>query len=176
MKTNDFYEMMIFFQPELWKKLLQTTILSEKIGQVFEVCDNDYILASYYMNIGYLGISRILNDNTKLSEDDKKEIRRHPKLAAMYLEKKGFTTSAKLVHLHHERPDGMGYYGEQKYDKRAAFLQIADSFIGQISSKSYCNALTVNEAIENFREIYERSNLLDIYEIRIIEKILIEYR
>jgi len=174
-KINDLYTTMIFFQPELWKKLLSTASLAEKIGKELGALSDEYVLACYYMNIGYFGISRVINASIKLNEDDKKEIRRHPKLSSQYLEMHGYKEAAKLVLNHHERPDGMGYYGEQKYDKRSAFLNVADVFIGQISPKPYCSALTIKEANENFREVYERSNLLDSYEIKRIENILLGF-
>lgn len=173
---KDLYQTMIFFQPELWKKLLTTASLAEQIGIVLDVKDDAYVISCYYMNIGYFGISKIINSSTKLDGDDRLEIKRHPKLAMQFLQENGYDEAAKLVLNHHERPDGLGYYGEQKYDKRSAYLNIADVFIGQISPKPYSSALTIKEANENFREIYERSNLLDQYEIKKIEELLLGFR
>lgn len=176
LKIDELYNTMIYFQPTLWKKLLSTAILAEKIGREFEVLSEEYIIACYYMNIGYLSISRVINDSTRLTDDDKKEVKRHPRIGSEFLEEKGLSEAAMLVYHHHEKPDGMGYYGEQKYDKRAAYLGISDAFIGQISPKPYSSSLSIKEAISNFKEIYGRSNMLDQYEIQNIEKILLDHQ
>lgn len=107
-------------------------------------------------DIGKIGIDeRILNKPSQLSEQEIREIRRHPDIGYRIL-----STSAEMQELadcilaHHERWDGRGYpkglCGEQ-IPLVSRIISLADSFDAMTSERPYRSAMTVEAAVDEIR-------------------------
>lgn len=111
--------------------------------------------ASLLHDIGKIGISEaILNKPGDLTEDEYKEIQRHPEIGAQmlagiqYLKKE-----IRLIRSHHVHYDGSGYpqTPEAMADSRlleSQILCVADSFDAMTSDRAYHGAMTLERATE----------------------------
>jgi putative nucleotidyltransferase with HDIG domain len=78
-------------------------------------------------------------------------LRRHPRLSARLLRRFRFADGeARAVEYHHERYDGLGYYGVDAAEipLGAHFLIVADSFDAMTSDRSYRKALPHDAAVD----------------------------
>lgn len=116
------------------------------------------VQAAQYHDLGKIAVDEAtLSKEGRLSEDELRAIRRHPRLSAKLLEPFGFAREiARYAELHHERYDGQGYYGASAADTpvEAHVLIAADSFDAMTSERSYRPALTVPEAT---RELLDKA-------------------
>jgi hypothetical protein len=116
------------------------------------------VQAAQYHDLGKIAVDEAtLSKHGRLSEDELRAIRRHPRLSAKLLEPFGFAREiARYAELHHERYDGQGYYGASAADIpiEAHVLIAADSFDAMTSERSYRPALTVEEAT---RELLDKA-------------------
>lgn len=121
------------FKPKLYKKMILTGRLFEFLikehGEDFLVDKKHYVEASYLCNIGFLGIDEFLNIENFNKSSSKDLIKNHVLMSCDFLEKNDFEEVAKIVELHHEIPNGMGYFKVQQKDKLIAYINIADEFI-----------------------------------------------
>jgi len=171
---DDYMNSLRFFEPFLFKKMYRTGALASKIGQTFGVEDNEYYLAGFYANIGLQAMDNLLT-KTFLDEREKEQIKRHPVLASEFLKYKGLEKCAELVYYHHELPDGSGYYGFDNYPIEACYINIADTFEGSITPKSYRPALTLKEALDVTLKPYKNGLKIPLEQVKEIEKILINF-
>lgn len=108
------------------------------------------VQAAQYHDLGKIAVDEAtLSKSGRLSEDELRAIRRHPRLSAKLLEPFGFAHEiARYAELHHERYDGQGYYGALAADTpiEAHVLVAADSFDAMTSARSYRPALSMEEA------------------------------
>ncbi len=88
-------------KPLLYKKIYHTGSLFQYLANELEknelnsdnfVLDNDYILAGYYANIGFLAIEDSIYKDNYTNENDLQIIKRHVKISADLLHEKGLKT------------------------------------------------------------------------------------
>ena len=105
-----------------------------------------------------------------LSKNDWEIIKRHPKdgVELIYLLapdmsakfSKGDPSVNDLIYMHHERPDGSGYYGIKDIPVEAVIVSIADIFDACFSARPYRRALPLDlaliEAFSPFEEYLEK--------------------
>ena len=94
--------------------------------------------------------SSVLRKAAPLDRSEWAAVRRHPRLSARLLRRFEFVArQARAVELHHERVDGLGYYGVDGSDLPLAahFLIVADSFDAMTTDRPYRPALSHAEAL-----------------------------
>jgi hypothetical protein len=101
-------------------------------------------------DLGKLGIAdAILHKPGPLSDDEWREMRRHPDVGARILEHAGMRDVAVWVGQHHERMDGHGYpfglAGEQ-ICLEARILCVADAYEAMVADRPYRRGMPVEEA------------------------------
>ena len=104
-------------------------------------------------DIGKIGIDEnILNSSKDLTEEEWKEIKKHPEAAWRILSSSTeFSELANFVFEHHERWDGKGYPKGLKGNDisvEARIIALADSYDAMTSERSYKKALSHEEAIK----------------------------
>ncbi len=96
-----------------------------------------------------------LSKHGRLSDDELRSIRSHPRLSARLLSPFHFAQEMSLyAELHHERYDGNGYYSVPQRDipVEAHVLIVADSFDAMTSARAYRPPLTMAEAVQELRD------------------------
>ena len=104
-------------------------------------------------DIGKIGIDEnILNSSKDLTDEEWKEIKKHPEAAWRILSSSTeFSELANFVFEHHERWDGNGYPKGLKGNDisvEARIIALADSYDAMTSERSYRKALSNEEAIK----------------------------
>ena len=120
--------------------------LAEKAGFSKEFCGQVYYAALLH-DVGKIGIhDRILNKEGKLSEEEFREIQKHPVYGNNILS--GIRQSPYLcvgAHYHHERFDGNGYpdgIAGEDIPVIARIISVADAYDAMTSSRSYREAIS----------------------------------
>lgn len=108
-------------------------------------------------DIGKIAIEEnILNKNGKLTDDEWKEIKKHPEIGYRILNTvNDMSEMAEYVLAHHERWDGTGYpkgLKRKEIPLQSRIIAIADSYDAMISKRSYRDALTEDVAIKELKE------------------------
>jgi len=108
-------------------------------------------------DIGKIAIDeKILNKPGKLTDDEWKEMRRHPKIGCNILKMlNDMAEIAEYVLAHHERWDGKGYpkgLKENEIPFVSRILIIADAYDGMTGGGNYKNVLSEEAAIEELRK------------------------
>ncbi len=103
-------------------------------------------------DIGKIGIPlRILNKPAKLTREEWKIIRSHPRIGVTIIETIDFMKPAKSIILsHHERYDGKGYpmkLRDKKIPLLAKVFSIADAYDAMLSDRPYRKAFTKEYAL-----------------------------
>ena len=128
--------------------------------------------AALLHDVGKIGIHEdILNKNDKLTDDEYKEIQRHPEISAEIISPVPFLNpSVKAVLHHHERWDGQGYphglSGEQ-IPLMARIIAVVDAFDAMTSDRSYRSAMphsVAMQAIQSGRGIQFDPRIADLFE------------
>ncbi|HEY2651843.1 MAG TPA: diguanylate cyclase [Solirubrobacteraceae bacterium] len=92
-------------------------------------------------DLGKLGIAdEILRKEGPLTEDEWRQMRRHPAIGAQILEHAGMADIALWVGAHHERVDGDGYpagLSGPKIPLEARILAVADAYEAMIADRPY---------------------------------------
>jgi putative nucleotidyltransferase with HDIG domain len=109
-------------------------------------------IAALLHDLGKVGVSRaILSKPGSLTDEEMREIRRHPDIGAGILEGVPFLQDvAPWVEAHHERADGKGYghgLSGQSIPLEARILAVADSFDAMTSARPYRAPLPEDLAI-----------------------------
>ncbi|WP_373481979.1 HD domain-containing phosphohydrolase [Acetobacterium sp.] len=133
--------------------------ICEKIGMRMKL-DQDEInqirTAGLIHDIGKMGIDeKILNKPGALSQDEWKEIQRHPEIGYRILSSVNeFSEMANCILEHHERWDGRGYpkglRGEE-ISLQGRIVAVADSFDAMTSDRTYRKGLAQDEAIAEIK-------------------------
>lgn len=104
-------------------------------------------------DIGKVAINEnILNKPGTLTEEEMEELKRHPEIGYRILSSvNDMAEMAEYVLAHHERWDGTGYPKRLKGNEiplKSRIIAIADAYDAMTSDRSYRNALSKEEAIE----------------------------
>lgn len=113
----------------------------------------DLSRAALLHDIGKLGVSNmILDKQTKLTESEWEEIRKHPEFTYLILRRvNGFRHLADVASAHHERLDGKGYHRhlrENELPATARLLVVADQYEAMTATRPYREALPSTEALQ----------------------------
>lgn len=124
-------------------------------------------------DIGKAGINlRILEKPGKLTDDEFKEIKRHPEIGGKIVEPvREYCSLVTMVMYHHERYDGMGYPFGLKGEHipiGARIMAVADTYDAMTSERSYRKGLPHEVALE---EITKNQNTQ--FDPRAVEAFLI---
>ena len=131
----------------------------------------DVETAALVHDLGKIGPQnqRILHKAGMLSHEDQRTLRGHPATGAGIVARvHALRRAARIVRLHHERPDGLGYpFGLKSADvpRGARILNVADAFDAMTSDRPYRRALSPEAALQELsrgagtqfdREVVER--------------------
>lgn len=177
-KTEFLLNSLKILKPKLYKKMIHTGRLFEFLIEKKHLSEKeikDYVSASYLCNIGFLSLEEsLLKDHTRAERIN--IVKRHVKVSKNYLTRTGFTQLAKIVELHHEYPNGLGYFKEQQSNKLIGYINIADEFIDlTIEYFNYDQVLTLDEAIDEIARRYKNNSLFKNPEMTKIKADLAEY-
>ncbi|MEO1816008.1 MAG: HD domain-containing phosphohydrolase [Acetobacterium sp.] len=134
-------------------------LICEKIGMRMKL-DQDEInqirTAGLIHDIGKMGIDeKILNKPGSLSDDEWKEIQRHPEIGYRILSSVNeFSEMANCILEHHERWDGGGYPKGLKGEEislQGRIVAVADSFDAMTSDRTYRKGLAQEDAVAEIR-------------------------
>lgn len=138
----------------------RVSYFAEKLAQALKKEDN-FIecvkTAGLLHDVGKIGVSdEILCKNGKLTDDEFKKIKKHPKLGAQILNcMTMFDNLAEIVCAHHERYDGKGYpYGlkGENIPLEARIIAVADAVDAMMSDRHYRKKLSKDECIGQLEE------------------------
>jgi diguanylate cyclase (GGDEF)-like protein len=107
-------------------------------------------LAGLLHDVGRITISDdVLAKPGPLSEEEWREVRTHPEMAARLLARPEFSDLRQWIAAHHERPDGGGYPRGLSGDEiplEARILAVADAYEAMTNDRAYRAALSPEEA------------------------------
>jgi len=114
-------------------------------------------IAARLHDIGKIGIPEsILNKAGQLSEDERKIINEHPKMAIRILKTAESLREIKpLIHFHHERYDGSGYPAGltgKGIPLGARIIAVADAFDAMRTKRPYRKVLSLEEAVNELQD------------------------
>jgi len=109
-------------------------------------------LGGFLHDLGKIGIpDSVLLKNGKLTEDEYEVIKTHPAIGLRMLAGHPLGAIVKdAVHLHHERPDGLGYplgLSEQQIPEIAQIIGICDAFDAMTSHRPYRKGMSRDRAL-----------------------------
>ncbi len=112
--------------------------------------------AALLHDIGKIGINeKILTKPGRLTEEEYKEMKKHPQIAYQILSPIEFLTPvAKIILYHHEWYNGMGYPEGLKGDEiplGSRIVSVIDAWDAMTSDRPYRKALTTEDAIEELK-------------------------
>jgi len=151
---------------KLYEKNKNEKIHSVRVGNICEAIatkmgfsKNETVqirLAGLMHDIGEIGIDQdILNNPGALTEEERKEIQRHPEMGYRILNSSNeFSDIADWVYEHHERPDGTGYPRGIKNGSisiQARIVSIADAYDAMTSDLPYKKKLSEEAAIAEIK-------------------------
>lgn len=166
-----------YFKPKLYKKMIFTGRLFEFLIRNIQINNEDvsidikaYKEAAYLCNIGFLALDEFIYSENFNKKNSFELIKEHVSRSVDYLEKNKFENIAKIVKLHHELPNGMGYFKIQHQDKFLAYLNIADEYI-DLTIDYYKNTpLQIGSVAGNLiLSKYKNTNLIQKDELLVIE-------
>lgn len=125
-----------------------------------KMCE-DIKIAGILHDIGKIGISdAILTKPGRLTEDEYKEITQHPIIGSKILENVGLSdTIMNAIKYHHKRYDLKGYPKEEEIDElpiEACIIGVADAFDAMTSTRSYRDAMSIDEALDELVQNKDR--------------------
>ena len=129
-------------------------IICRKIGQSLGLPDselNELELLSILHDVGKIVIDAyVLNKDGNLSEDDWKEVKKHPEVGYRIIKSAPELASvAEYVLAHHERWDGKGYPNGIAGDAiplKSRIIAVADAYAAMTQDKTYRKAMLVEQA------------------------------
>lgn len=133
--------------------------ISCEIAKRMGYCEDqiqDLRYASVLHDIGKIGIpAYILRKQSKLTEEEYEEIRKHPLISFSILKDVNFLENAsKAILQHHERYDGRGYPNGLRGGEiceYARIMNIADAFDAMTSDRPYRKAMTMEIALAEIK-------------------------
>ena len=112
-------------------------------------------LAGLLHDIGTIGLPESLLSKTgELTEEEWREIRRHPEVGARILSTADLDAISDWVYAHHERIDGTGYprgLRDGQIPVEAQIVAVADAYAAMTADRSYRPGVERDEAIEELR-------------------------
>jgi len=129
--------------------------IGERIGLAGQrLIDLSY--AAYLHDVGKVKVpDEILNKAEPLTEEEWKEMRRHPEYGEEMLNEKEFLRAAgRIVRAHHERSDGRGYPDGLKGEEiplEARIISVVDTYDAITSERPYQPALAKKKAFAELR-------------------------
>lgn len=125
--------------------------------KLFEIDPQKAGSAAIYHDHGKFLWDQSLMEKPILSRDDWRIIKRHPldsieliRTFAPEIAKrfdKGDPSVNDIIYMHHEKPDGSGYYGIKDLPVEAVIVSIADIFDSILSDRPYRQALPLEVAL-----------------------------
>lgn len=114
-------------------------------------------IVGLFHDIGKIAIEEyILNKTGALTEDEWKEIMRHPEVGYRLLGAvKDMTDIASYVLSHHERWDGLGYPKGTKAEDiplQSRIVAVVDAYDAMVSERPYKKSLTKQQAMDELRK------------------------
>lgn len=176
---DQMYKKKLFESPSIRGKTVQTIIntlheknkreeqhshrvsaLCKRLGVALSLRDNEIAelkTVGLLHDIGKIAIEdAILNKPSKLSEEEEKQMMRHPEIGYRILSTvHDMSDIATFVLYHHERIDGKGYPKGLKGDQiplESRIISIVDSYDAMTSERSYQGALSEEEAITELKK------------------------
>ena len=159
-------KMILLIMNTLFEKSNRELAHSKRVSKICELIARQMQFSEEHINqiktaglvhdIGKIGISEnILNKPGELTAEEWVEIKKHPDASWRILSGvKEFSELANFVSEHHERWDGKGYPKGLKGSEislEARIIALADAYDAMTSKRSYRNALTEDEAIDEIR-------------------------
>jgi diguanylate cyclase (GGDEF)-like protein/PAS domain S-box-containing protein len=138
----------------------RVSLICEAIGQALDL-DQRYItdlkVVGLLHDIGKIAINEhILSKPGKLTPSEYDEIKRHSEIGYRILSaSNNLSDLADAVLHHHERWDGLGYpkgISGKDIPLMARIITVADAFDAMISERSYRDAMTVDEGLEELEK------------------------
>lgn len=137
----------------------RVSTLCESMGKALGLCEdeiNELKTVGLLHDIGKIAIEEnVLNKPGQLTEEEWKEIKRHPEIGYRILSTvNDMSEMSEYVLAHHERWDGMGYpkgLKGKEISLQSRIITIADAYDAMISERSYRNALPQEVAIEELK-------------------------
>lgn len=169
-------------------------LIGRELGMGEQACQ-ELAAAGFLHDIGKLELAKYVygHEEETLIIEEMKYVRRHPRLSAEILEKKGYSQSIiDMVRFHHENCDGSGYPANLSRDEipiGARIIRVCDVFAALTADRPYRKAFDIDAAIElmideaknfdiqvflAFMNIVHRENLTQILQTEAFEKILIK--
>ncbi|MHC4757410.1 MAG: HD domain-containing phosphohydrolase [Planctomycetota bacterium] len=148
--TRGHSERVAFISKWIADKLVEVGMLTEdEVSTIY--------LAGLLHDIGKMGISEsVLRKNGKLTDNEMNCIKTHPSVGASILsEIKQMRDIVPGVLSHHERVDGKGYPNGvkgQQIPLVSKIISLADSFDAMTSRRTYRDALSVKEAMNEIEQ------------------------
>ena len=117
----------------------------------------DLSYAAYLHDVGKVKVpAEILNKAEPLTEEEWKEMRRHPEYGEEMLKEKEFLrAAARIVRAHHERYDGRGYPDGLKGEQiplEARIIAVVDAYDAITSERPYQPALAKKKAFDELKK------------------------
>lgn len=140
---------------------------SQKVGDIcerlaleigFNKQDASYMrYAGYMHDIGKVGVnSKIFEKEGKLTEEEWLAIKRHSETGYRIMSSVNqYAAMADYILSHHEKWDGSGYPAGTKKDSipiESRIISIADAYHAMTQNRSYRNAMTLEEALEEIEK------------------------
>ncbi len=98
-------------------------------------------IAALLRDVGEVGVAEsILNKPSPLSEDERRELERHPEIGARIVGAAQLGRVGEWILGHHERPDGSGYprgLREHQIPLEARILAVADAYAAMTADRPY---------------------------------------
>lgn len=138
----------------------RVSALSQHLGRELGLSDaevKELGITGLFHDIGKIAIEEsVLNKPGRLTDDEWKEIMRHPEVGYRLLDAvQDMKDIAYYVLFHHERWDGLGYpkgvQGEE-IPLQSRIVAIADAYDAMISERPYKKHVSEEEAIEELRK------------------------
>ncbi len=172
-------------KPYLNKRMYHTGALFQVLCQeMFELTgeqkylpQQNYLLAAFYCDIGFLALEDSIYKDAYVSTKDITIAERHVWIGYELLKEKGLEEVAHIVKHHHEKPDGSGYLREQNHsDFLLGLLNIANGFAeGALQSNKPEIPMSCEEAIIYAMRGYTSCILFSVKEVSTIESSLRSY-
>lgn len=138
---------------------LRVTDYAITIGKILEISSEDLEMIDFagtLHDIGKIGVhDEILTKAGKLTDEEYNAIKQHPIVGEKIVEPLGLTPIERaIIRNHHERMDGGGYPDGLKGEEipfQVRIVAVADAFDAMTTTRSYRDALSVEQAIEELR-------------------------
>lgn len=172
---DNFINSLIYLKKDIGIKVHLTGILNSNLLKALNIENIEAYFAGFYANIGLLMLEHIVNIDKHLNEKEKEIIKQHVYYSAEFAKRRNLDEAAKIIILHHEKPNGKGYFRKANRDLLSSLLNIADEFVGYSSHSKLRPALTKDIATEYSLKDYQNTGILTKDEIEKIRFILNDF-